>query len=360
MKEIEAICDTDSDEANKLRALIDKIDGDNKEFHLHVNPTLNCNFKCWYCYEEHSANSKMAPETVNAILGFVEKQISANDSLNNFILSFFGGEPLMYFNQPAGPLMHKIQAICNSYNVKFNAHFTTNGYLLNNNLIRSIKTTNVAFQITLDGDECSHNNVRFTSTGGGSYKKILHNIELLAKDCHEVLIRINYTCSNIDSISHVINDLKLMDMSIRQFIVVDFQRVWQDRPIVVEDEILTTISSYVTLLNKEGFRCVYNSNIGPDHVRNSCYGDKKNHVLINYDGNVFFCTARDFRPEQRAGYLTQNGDIVWNQEIYEIYYSKKFSNRACFTCRIAPLCGGGCRQRALESLSSEECIYTHS
>lgn len=32
-------------------------------------------------------------------------------------------------------------------------------------------------------------------------------------------------------------------------------------------------------------------------ARQSCYADKVNHALINYDGHVFACTARDFIPK---------------------------------------------------------------
>ena len=38
----------------------------------------------------------------------------------------------------------------------------------------------------------------------------------------------------------------------------------------------------------------------------------------------------------------------------------RFSKKICWTCRIAPYCGGGCAQRAYESGNTNECIYGYS
>ncbi|HOH74428.1 MAG TPA: hypothetical protein PKW38_01450, partial [Paludibacteraceae bacterium] len=49
-----------------------------------------------------------------------------------------------------------------------------------------------------------------------------------------------------------------------------------------------------------------------DSVRESCYGDKKNQATINFNGDVYKCTARDFKPENREGVLMDDGTIEWN------------------------------------------------
>lgn len=82
--------------------------------------------------------------------------------------------------------------------------------------------------------------------------------------------------------------------------------------------------------------------------------------MINYDGNVFFCTARDFKTENRAGEIRCDGTISWNEAVRERYFTSKFSKEVCHTCKIAPLCGGGCRQRAIETGSENVCIYGYS
>lgn len=360
LKRIEALANNFTDEATAIKEQIDKIDNDDSFIHIHVNPTLNCNFCCWYCYEEHQADTKMSEDTIENILAYVLNRINSNSNIETVILSFFGGEPLMYFDDIAGKLIDGIRAISNERNLKFRVHFTSNGYLLNESLINKLKDINVSFQITLDGGKNFHNKVRFTKSGKGSYDTIVKNILLLAENQHQIILRINYTSENIDSINDIVLDLIKSDKEIRRNIVIDFQRVWQDRQPVTEDEIIAKISDFVTQLGEMGFHCSYSSNIGPNHVKGSCYGDKKNHLLVNYDGNIYFCTARDFKSENSVGKLVNKGIIIWDEEKRNRYNTCKFSREVCYKCRIAPLCGGGCRQRAAEESDVNKCLYGYS
>lgn len=74
-----------------------------------------------------------------------------------------------------------------------------------------------------------------------------------------------------------------------------------------------------------------------------CYADRKNYANINYDGNVYKCTARDYTPENALGYLNAEGDIVWHKErtrgIDEKAY---FDNPLCLDCKYLAVCGGPC------------------
>ena len=40
--------------------------------------------------------------------------------------------------------------------------------------------------------------------------------------------------------------------------------------------------------------------------------------------------------------------------------NNKFTREICHNCKIAPLCGGGCRQRASESSDDTSCIYGYT
>lgn len=57
--EIGAIVPRDTDEVAAVRDMIRKCDYDGDCFQLHVNPTVDCNFRCWYCYEDHRKGSRM-------------------------------------------------------------------------------------------------------------------------------------------------------------------------------------------------------------------------------------------------------------------------------------------------------------
>ena len=90
----------------------------------------------------------------------------------------------------------------------------------------------------------------------------------------------------------------------------------------------------------------------------SCYADKRYQATINYNGEVFKCTARDFTNNTGEGYLTTEGSVVWNEK-YEKRLSSKFKNPPCKECRILPICGGGCSQQALESNGNDYCVLNY-
>ena len=89
------LVDSMENEINYLRQLHEKVKS-NGVWHLIINPTQDCNFRCWYCYEKHP-KSKMQPETVERIKKLI-RNIFEQHEVKHFMLGWFGGEPLMYFN----------------------------------------------------------------------------------------------------------------------------------------------------------------------------------------------------------------------------------------------------------------------
>lgn len=52
------LIDDKVDEVENLKKQIKEAENNDNEFILHINPTLDCNFQCWYCYENHVKNQK--------------------------------------------------------------------------------------------------------------------------------------------------------------------------------------------------------------------------------------------------------------------------------------------------------------
>ena len=50
-----------------------KEDTESKNLNITVNPTMNCNLKCWYCYEKHRRSSYMKPNTIHALVEYLKK-----------------------------------------------------------------------------------------------------------------------------------------------------------------------------------------------------------------------------------------------------------------------------------------------
>ena len=230
--------------------------------------------------------------------------------------------------------------------------FTTNGYLITDEMICDFKEFGVQnLQITLDGNENEHDKVRFVHKKKGSYQTIIQNIFKLCLNEINVSVRINYTKDKLHTVSDIYHDLQDLDYPSRKFLKVDFHKVWQTED---SKESREKVIELMDNFSTEGFKVgSLISNV--DFVRNSCYADKKNHATINYDGNVFKCTARDFKEENREGTINGNGTIEWNEKYHERLGSK-FKNKPCFSCRLLPICNGGCSQQALEH-SKEYCMY---
>lgn len=355
------IIDDNQNEQDSLRKLINNVNLDESVYMLHVNPTLQCNFQCWYCYESH-VNGFMTDMTLTAVKKHISYVITQKSNLKSFQLSFFGGEPMLRYWQTAYPLLKYTKELCKKDNINFISHFTTNGYLIDKKIVESVKEFGTQFQITLDGAKEQHNKVRHSSSND-SYERILENIKALSLEGLHVVLRINYTIENLDTIKSVISDLAFFSKTSKQNIRVDFQRVWQDfdkssTSKISEEKVKDKVRRYIHALSKIGIiGSAYFLSHGIPHT---CYADKQNQLLVNWNGDVFKCTARDFKTENRIGVITPDGEIIYDKDSPYPQIITKIPSEKCLNCRIAPLCGGGCHRQYLEHNFSEACILRYS
>lgn len=337
-------------EIAKIKSISAETDNDKETFLLTINPTVNCNFKCWYCYETHIKQSCMTSAMVENVKKLITS-ILQDSGLKYLHLSFFGGEPLLYFQKNVVPLIDFAVNEAAIYDKSYTIGFTTNGYLINDRFIAYFekKQINPHFQITLDGYRDNHNKVRFASKTKGSYLTIIENIKkLICSNCF-VRLRINYTDENLHDAYKIADDFKDIDKTIlNDFLIIDFYRVWQNQKI---DELDIVLDKNIQIFYKKGFNV---SNKRYNSVRESCYADKRNSAVINYNGDVFKCTARDFKPENREGSLDENGSIIWENNSLERRMQTKFNNQPCLSCRLLPVCNGGYSQHALENLGKRK------
>ena len=359
--ENEFLIEQEVNEVEKVKMDSTRVDENPNMFFLTINPTMNCNFKCWYCYETHIKKSKMEHSVLDSVNLFIKKTIRT-PQINNFILSFFGGEPLLYFNQNVTPiiqtLISEIEKEKDNKKIHFNISFTTNGLLINEEFINFFLNNklNVGLQITFDGYKEEHDEVRYVSKTRGSYSNIVENIKkILSYDNFFVQARINYTDKNICNAFKIVDDFTdISEHAKKNQLVFDFHRVWQNSKL---DDVSEILLESCEKMKEKGFRT--HIQYTPNNVKDSCYADKRNSATINYNGDIFKCTARDFSQENRSGYLTQEGDLVWENDSLEKRMNAKFRNRPCLSCKILPLCNGGCTQHAVEhyEIDDDYCVY---
>lgn len=295
-----------------------------------INPTLDCNLRCWYCYETHLNGSRMTSDTLELVEKFLKNTLESK-AVSRFHLSFFGGEPLIEFDMVVLPLMKFVKEICEKLGVDLSIAFTTNGVLLSENILSQIKgiTSNVSFQIPFDGDEIHHNLVKKFPNGRGTYDLVVQNTKNAVLHNFRVVVRCNATKDNIVSFKYVINEFKdYIGLPNMRF---SFHKVWQE----ADDELF---KSGIKNLKEDVFIESIQSNINTffgDSI-NPCYGDYLHNYVINYNGDVFKCTARDFNSKERIGILNSKGDIDFNESA--LIRINKSLTTDCYSCRRLPFC----------------------
>jgi uncharacterized protein len=348
------IIDEDFNEYLSVRDKIISTDNGTEEFNIIINPTMNCNFKCWYCYEEHIKGSKMTKSTIDKVFALIHNVI-LRDRVKSLYLGWFGGEPLLYYEQVMLPILKYASEICEQNNVIFESDITTNGFLLRPEMLPIFKKYNLNFfQITLDGNRDKHNKVRFVNEKRGSYDEIIQNIKLLTLNNFIVNLRINFTDDTLKGLEEIIYDLKDCDS---EFLTIDMHQVWQtknDNDRIHNKEFENKIKEIKDEFRESDLKVASND---VSYITNSCYADKHNEVVVNYNGDIYKCTARDFTKENSLGYIDTDGNLIWNQQKYDKRQSAKLSNKPCQECPILPICGSGCSEYAYNYDGEDYCVY---
>lgn len=344
------VIDKSINEVELVKELSQKVDSNNENFNLIINPTLNCNFKCWYCYETKKNKQLMSVDTLQNVKRFIQNTVPLYPS---FHLSFFGGEPLLGYKKVVKPLMEYTSTVCKAHDTKLIVSFTSNGYLITYDMVHFFKGNSVEnFQITLDGNKELHNQTRYQRKGNDSYSRIVDNIKQLLEQGISVTLRFNYTDKNVNSLKDVADDIENLNPSQKDLLYISFHQVWQNADVDIKKDIEEVIEYFTS----KGFKA---STPIFDNVKHSCYADKKNNALINYNGDVFKCTAVDFENTQRDGYLNDNGTVIWENDSLNVRLNSKFRNKPCLKCRLLPICNGACTQKALDYQNRDYCILSY-
>lgn len=283
------------EEENETQNLIDKLReecDDNTSYSITINPTMNCNLRCWYCYEEHISGSMMDTNVLNSVKLLFQRHIT-NDKTKNFHISYFGGEPLLGFNQCVRPLTDYARILCKEHNVEMTLSFTTNAVLLTKEKVDYLIGTGlpIYMQIPFDGDRIIHDNVKKLRNGNGTYDVILQNLSYAIEKGIHILVRCNYTADTAISFHGLINDIEQIRSKYPLSIEFSFQRVWQDAESKEAEQI---IDQLIALIDSRNGVC---TNRTPSPER--CYADKRNSFVINWNGDIYQCTARKFSSDTR-------------------------------------------------------------
>lgn len=321
----------------------------NDTYTLTVLPTLDCNLRCWYCFEKHIKDSRLSTNVKSMIKEYTKK-IANSEEYTCLKLDFFGGEPLLHFEEDVYPLLKDIQDYFHENKKQLVVLFVTNGVYLNDKVIDKLSEFDeVAIQVSTDGNKNEHDKVKFIpGSREGTYNQIMENVRKICDRLHNIFInlRINYTDETLKNIDGYIEEVKNID---RNKIEIHLERVWQTKQKgMAESELLqNAINMFIT----NGFYVTYSH----FHRRNySCKTEKYAQAVISYDGKIYKCTGRDFTTDMEEGYMDDNNNIQWDiNKLSKRIGLETFSHTKCKTCKFLPLCWGPCSQASLEMKAGE-------
>lgn len=335
------VCD-DADETEAYIRKREEYERSSGEYTITINPTLACNMSCWYCYESHKNMSAMSADVKQSVLLLIDKLL-ADNKLKKLNLSFFGGEPLLYFDKVVVDIINHAKMQCKAFDAKLSIHFTTNAYLLTDNVLKHLEGLDVSFQITIDGGKQVHDSVRKTKGGEPTYARIVEHIHQTLSHGFPVGVRFNYTAKSIPSFIDVVKDFSHLQQEQKQLVNFTFQRVWQDNE-GDADQVGQQVEHIERAFEQAGLFV----NNAKSYIVPYCYADGVNTAVVNYNGDLFKCTARDFAPKSKEGTLAADGTLRWNERLRK-RMSIRHGSDTCLQCRIYPICHGGCSQMKLEA-----------
>jgi uncharacterized protein len=97
-------------------------------YHLTINPTLECNFNCWYCYIQHP-KGYMSGAAIELVKKHIRWMVD-NEKIDGLHLTWFGGEPLIYYNQVMQPISQYAMELMATRDLKFYHSIITSSRLL--------------------------------------------------------------------------------------------------------------------------------------------------------------------------------------------------------------------------------------
>lgn len=303
-------------------------------FNLMIIPTMDCNFRCVYCYEEHK-KQYMDLDTADKVLAFISKNVPRVKRLR---VAWFGGEPLMGLDT-IKYLTKKINSICDENNVKYSAMMTSNAYLFNEEIVSQMSDLKIdCVQITVDGMREYHNKKRPHVNGENTFDVIMKNIILLLKNNISITFRINIDENNKNHIEEIFD---IIPKQLRKKVKVDICNLYQN------EKKINTYKYFKTAIEK-GYKYIFKNN---RYI--NCEVCKKNGLVIAPDGKAIPCTAKAEKGYE-FGCISENGVFQLKNE--ELYYKLKTASvlkrESCKDCSKLPLCIVQCKFKVIENVDN--------
>ena len=355
--------DTFEPMAGHLKA---KTSGVIKALCLHIAHT--CNLNCSYCFASqgkyHGERAVMSFEVGKQALDFL---IANSGSRRNLEVDFFGGEPLVNF-QVVKDLVAYARSIEKEHGKNFRFTLTTNGLLIDDDVIEFANRECHNVVLSLDGRKEIHDRFRVDYAGNGSWDRIVPKFQKLveARNGQGYYMRGTFTHANPDFLKdiQVMLDLGFNELSMEPVVSAPDDPsalTEEDKAIVMEqyeklamlmldrDKQGKPFTFYHYMIDLTGGPCIYK--------RISGCGSGTEYMAVTPWGDLYPC--HQFVGEEKF----KLGDVwngVNNTEIQsEFAECNVYARPECRDCWARLYCSGGCAANAYHATGSVKGVYKY-
>ncbi len=326
----------------------------------------DCNMTCDYCFagegRYQGKSSLMSFETGKRALDFLIEQ---SGDRKNLEVDFFGGEPLLNF-EVVKQLVEYGRSQEASHNKVFRFTLTTNGVLLDDEIMEFANREMSNVVLSLDGRKEVNDRLRLLANGSGTYDQVLPKFKKMAelRGQENYYIRGTYTHYNTDFASDI---LHLADLGFKQLSMEPVVAPASEPYALTEEDIPKLCAEYerlaVEMLKRsekgEGFTFFHymiDLSGGPCIVKRvSGCGVGTEYMAVTSGGDLYPCHQFVGDPEYLLGNIY---DGVKNTEALSEFSScNVYEKKECMDCFARLYCSGGCAANAYHACGSITAIY---
>ncbi len=347
-------------------ALKQKTSGVVKALCLHVAHT--CNLNCAYCFASQGKyqgdRALMSLEVGKRALDFL---VEHSEGRRNLEVDFFGGEPLMNF-QMVKDLVAYARSIEGAAGKNFRFTLTTNGVLIDQDVIDFANKEMSNVVLSLDGRKEIHDRYRVDYNGKGSWEKIVPKFQDLVRQRggKNYYMRGTFTHANPDFVKDIEEMLSLgfNELSMEPVVCAPDDPsalTEQDLPIVLEQyEKLAELMAqkrkagkpftfYHYMIDLKGGPCIYK--------RVSGCGSGTEYMAVTPWGDLYPCHQFVGDEAFKLGDIWQGVTNTAKQE--EFAACNVYSRKECNDCWAKLYCSGGCAANAYHATGSVTGVYEY-
>ena len=333
---------------------------------LHVAHT--CNLNCEYCFASqgkyHGDRAVMSFEVGKRALDFL---VENSGNRRNLEVDFFGGEPLMNF-QVVKDLVAYARSIEKEKGKNFRFTLTTNGLLIDDDVIEFANRECSNVVLSLDGRREIHDRYRVDYAGNGSWERIVPKFQKLveAREGKNYYMRGTFTHANPDFLKDIEQMLALgfSELSMEPVVCAEDDPsalTKEDLPIVLEqyeklaelmlarDKEGKPFTFYHYMIDLKGGPCIYK--------RISGCGSGTEYMAVTPWGDLYPCHQFVGEEKFKLGDVWQG---VTNTETQgEFMACNVYARPDCRDCWAKLYCSGGCAANAYHATGSVTGVYQY-